>query len=206
MSWTFWILFYVTLSLVKILLRMLLSFVSLFWQAVYPFRVVPLQWMVCQCQFCIPRLCCAAVGPLWGSFGPSVVVLIMASLGVFVSVSCKCRLGWTWACVGLYTASEALLPQLFPHQIFWLSDSEGSVLLFLWLKRLIFLSIWSPPLLHSSAHPGLPLGWSNWTGVVWGRDRDRDREGNADTLTFFRPLGFICPVTLNQEMGFFSRF
>lgn len=45
------------------------------------------------------------------------------------------------------------------------------------------------------------LPWDGATGH--GDDRkDRDKKRNTDALTFFKPLGFVCPISLNQNMGF----
>lgn len=46
------------------------------------------------------------------------------------------------------------------------------------------------------------LGMKQLGVGIGGNDEDRKR--NTDTLMFFRQLGLMCPVLLNQEMGFLS--
>lgn len=160
-SWTFWVLFSETLSLVIGPSRTL-DFVSLFGQAVGPLRFVPFRWVAFRCQPCFPALALLLWvhfmhSSLWVSFqtgwGHHGLILNASVEFLHVCVT-ECTVGRHWGLCWFRHSVRSLL-QISPH---WVSpdfDSQGSVFLYLLGKeRLVFQ--FASLLWHSSAHLGCP--------------------------------------------------
>ena len=184
-SWTFWILFSETLSLVKGPLRTLVAFLRFGRQSAH-LRLYHFGGWFSQCQSCFPTLCSAALGPLHAFLtlgfisdaggGLDHSLILKACVGFLCVCVTKCTVGRHWFIHSIRGPPPPDLSSLYFPQ--YSLTHRGLFSYFCWgKKRLVFqfsslcccivLPIWA-------ALGNRAIG-VEWSGRFGGRPRQREK-------------------------------